>query len=147
MTRYTARCRRSRDWWAISVPELKGLHSQARRIDQVEGMARDAIALMLDVAPDSFDVDVVPEIPEEVAEALAAREAANQAEERARTALRVAVQSLLRSGLTVRDAGRLLKISPARVSQIALGATGTRRGGGNGGQSRAPQRRSVADAG
>lgn len=55
-TRYTAVCRRAGDWWAIAVPEINGVHTQARRLDQVEHMAREAIALMLDVAPDSFDV-------------------------------------------------------------------------------------------
>src|SRR5690242_11280287 len=31
---YTVLARRSGGWWAISVPELKGVHSQARRLDQ-----------------------------------------------------------------------------------------------------------------
>jgi predicted RNase H-like HicB family nuclease len=47
----------------MSVPEIKGLHSQARRLDQVEDMARDAIALMLDVPAESFAVEVRPELP------------------------------------------------------------------------------------
>lgn len=62
MRTYTAVCRRSGDWWAISVDELKGVHSQARRARQVDAMARDAIALFLDVAPDSFNVTVRPEV-------------------------------------------------------------------------------------
>jgi predicted RNase H-like HicB family nuclease len=48
---YTAVCRRSGSWWAIGVRELKGVHTQARRLDQVAAMAREAIALMLDVDP------------------------------------------------------------------------------------------------
>jgi predicted RNase H-like HicB family nuclease len=119
VTSYTAVCRRSGDWWAISVPEIKGVHSQAKRLDQAEDMAREAIALMLDVAPDSFTVDVRPEVPDEVAVALAARQEAERAEERANRATCEAVVSLLYSGLTVRDAGRLLHISPQRVSQIS----------------------------
>lgn len=55
---YTARCVRSGKWWAIEVPEVRGAHSQARRLDQVEAQARDAVALLLDVPPDSFDMDV-----------------------------------------------------------------------------------------
>ncbi|MEU3452396.1 hypothetical protein ABZ671_02140 [Micromonospora sp. NPDC006766] len=47
------------------MPEIKGVFSQARRLDQVEGMAREAIALMLDVDPHSFDVDVQPDLPQE----------------------------------------------------------------------------------
>lgn len=117
--RYTAVCRRSGDWWAISVPEIRGVHTQAKRLDQAEDMAREAIALMLDVAPDSFAVDVRPEVPDEVATALTARREAEKAEERANQTTAAAVTSLLAGGLTVRDAGRLLSLSPQRVSQIA----------------------------
>ena len=53
----------SGDWWAISVPEVKGAFSQARRLDQVEGMAREAIALILDVDRQSFDIEVLPDLP------------------------------------------------------------------------------------
>jgi len=41
----------------VQVEEL-GVFTQARRLDRVEFMARDAIALLLDVPPDSFDVTV-----------------------------------------------------------------------------------------
>lgn len=58
-TRYAAVCRRSDDWWAVAVLELRGAHTQARRLDQAEHVARDAISLMLDVAPGSFDVDLL----------------------------------------------------------------------------------------
>ncbi|MFD0741315.1 type II toxin-antitoxin system HicB family antitoxin [Phytohabitans flavus] len=121
MKTYTAVCRRSGDWWAISVPELKGVHTQARRLDQAEGMARDAIALMLEVDPATVAVDVRPELPEVVSHALAARRAARQAEEAAEQATATAVQSLLGDGYTVRDAGALLHLSPQRISQIAPG--------------------------
>ena len=53
---YTARCERSGRWWAVHVPEINGVRTQARRLDQVEAMARDAIAGALDVPPDSFDI-------------------------------------------------------------------------------------------
>ena len=46
---YRVRAVRSGGWWAITVPELPGVFSQARRLDQVETMAREAIALMLDI--------------------------------------------------------------------------------------------------
>jgi predicted RNase H-like HicB family nuclease len=48
---YTARYRRSGEWWAIDVPELPGIHSQAERIEDVAAQARDAIGLALDVDP------------------------------------------------------------------------------------------------
>ena len=60
---YTARCQRVVDWWAVSVPELSGVHTQAHRLEKVEAMVRDAIALFLDVHPDSFDVKIEPVLP------------------------------------------------------------------------------------
>ena len=124
---YTAVCRRAGDWWAISVPEIKGVHTQARRLDQVEAMARDAIALFLDVTPDTLAIEVRPEVPAEAAEAVAARKAAREAETWADKLTRAAAAALLAKGYTVRDAGALLGISPQRVSQLTAGSShGTR---------------------
>lgn len=55
---YSVNAERSGDWWAITVSELPGVFSQAKRRDQIEEMARDAIALFLDVPVDSFRVRV-----------------------------------------------------------------------------------------
>ena len=63
---YTARCQRSGDWWAISVPDLRGVHTQARRLEKAEAMVRDAIALFLDVPSDSFDVRIEPVLPRDL---------------------------------------------------------------------------------
>lgn len=41
----------SGEWWAITVPSLRGVFSQARHLDEVSSAAREAIALMLDVDP------------------------------------------------------------------------------------------------
>jgi predicted RNase H-like HicB family nuclease len=120
---YTAVCRRAGDWWAISVPEIKGVHTQARRLDQVEAMVRDAIALFLDVAPDTLAIEVRPEVPAEATEAVAARKAAREAETWADRLTRSAAAALLAKGYTVRDAGALLDISPQRVSQLTAGSS------------------------
>jgi predicted RNase H-like HicB family nuclease len=116
---YSVVCRRVGGWWAISVPRLKGVHTQARRLDQVAAMARDAIALMLDVDPSTVEVEVRPELPTTVTEALGARKAAREADEKAERATGVAVRALLDDGYTVRDVGALLGLSPQRISQIA----------------------------
>ena len=42
----TARVTRSDGWWAISVDEIPGLFTQARRLDQVADMVRDAASLL-----------------------------------------------------------------------------------------------------
>ena len=50
---------RSGDWWAITVPALRGVFSQARSIEDVPAQAREAIAMMLDVEPaDVGPIDV-----------------------------------------------------------------------------------------
>jgi predicted RNase H-like HicB family nuclease len=119
---YTAVARRSGGWWAISVPEIKGVHSQARRLDQVPVMAAEAIALMLDVDPSTIAVQVQPQAPGLVAKAMRARRDARTAESHAEEATAAAVLDLLDAGYTVRDAGQLLELSPQRISQIAARA-------------------------
>jgi len=42
---YTARCQRSGDWWAISVPELKGVNTQARRLEKKVGSLDEVCCL------------------------------------------------------------------------------------------------------
>ena len=41
----------SGEWWAITVPSLRSVFSQARHLDDAPAAAREAIALMLDVDP------------------------------------------------------------------------------------------------
>jgi predicted RNase H-like HicB family nuclease len=119
---YTANAARDRDWWAITVDELPGVFSQARRLDQVEAMARDAIGLLLDIPSGAFDLSVrrtlAPETErivnaakEAKAEAIAHQQVAS---ERSRTAAR----TLAAQGLPQRDIGRLLDLSHQRVAQL-----------------------------
>lgn len=119
MKTYSAVCRRVDNWWAISVPELKGVHTQARRLDQVAAMTQEAIALVLDIDPATVNVDVRPELPVTVTTALHARQTAREADEKAEQTTTIAVRALLHDGYTVRDAGALLGLSPQRISQIA----------------------------
>jgi predicted RNase H-like HicB family nuclease len=87
-TTYRAVARRTSNWWAIEVPGLPGVITQARYLDQVEEMVRDAIAAMLDVGPASVDVTVEPmlegDVAEAVAEARTRRGESRAADERAR---------------------------------------------------------------
>jgi predicted RNase H-like HicB family nuclease len=119
VTTYSVVCRRAGSWWAISVPGLKGVHTQARRLDQVAAMAREAIALMLDTDPATIQVEVHPELPDAATQALDARRAAREADQTAERATATAVRALLSDGYTVRDTGALLGLSPQRISQIA----------------------------
>ena len=120
---YRVRAVRSGTWWAMTIPELPGVFSQARRLDQVEAMAREAIAMMLDVGTDQIgqiEVEIVTPAP---AAALIgtmhdALDTAREATETAASARREAAKALRADGLPMRDVGRLLGLSHQRVSQI-----------------------------
>jgi predicted RNase H-like HicB family nuclease len=47
--RYTAEVERSGRWWAIRVPELRGVHSQSRTLDGVEPLVRGASTCYVDI--------------------------------------------------------------------------------------------------
>jgi predicted RNase H-like HicB family nuclease len=120
---YTVRVQRSGDWWAIDVAEIRGVFSQARRLDRVEYMTRDAIALWFEVPEDSFDLDIRVELPPKVRGVVdavdTARASSVAAQRQESEALRAAADAMLGSGLTMRDAGRLLGVSHQRIAQLA----------------------------
>ena len=122
---YTAVCRPSGRWWLIDVPELD-LFTEAFRLDRVEHMARDLIALWLEVPMDSFRVVVKPELGPEldaaVDRARKARDRGDRAQRDAAQASSAAVSALLGLGLSMREAGQLLGLSHQRVAQIAAAA-------------------------
>jgi predicted RNase H-like HicB family nuclease len=65
------RSRREGGWWIVTVDELEGVFSHAGRLEQVEGLIRDAIALWLDASPESFELLMLPpDIPNEAANAI-----------------------------------------------------------------------------
>ncbi len=126
---YTARCQRSGDWWAISVPEVRGVHTQARRLEKAEAMVRDAIALFLDVPSDSFDVRIEPVLPRDLQGKVGrARKVRGEAEilqhEAAIASAEVAADLVQTAHLTVRDAGRVLGLSHQRITQLLKAASG-----------------------
>jgi len=122
MKRYTVRARRVGSWWALDVEGVGGAHTQVRRIDLAEQMAREAIAGVLDVAPTAFEVVIAPEVPAAartaVTQATRARLDAAHAQEAAAQLTRDAARRLVETGLTVRDAGVLLGVSHQRIAQL-----------------------------
>jgi predicted RNase H-like HicB family nuclease len=127
---YTVQATHSGRWWAITAPDLAGVHSQARSIDEIEPMVREAIALWLsattgvEVAEDDFDVTVDLQLPVSAGRAVAAwRKSADKADRaKAEAAERqvTAAQALVgRAGLTLKDAGQVLGgMSLQRVGQL-----------------------------
>lgn len=121
MTTYQVRAKRWARGWELHIDGV-GV-TQARRLNDAETMARDYIAMDLDLAEDAFDVEVAEiEVDEETDslahDALQAVEDAQRAQVAAAQRVSETVQRLTRDGLTNREIARYLDVSPQRISQI-----------------------------
>ena len=121
--RVTAKVTRSGEWWAVEVPEVPGVFTQAKRLEQVPEMVRDAVALMAEVDEGSVEVDIEAHVSipldEQIMRAKALSQQARSASDQAAELRRQMVARLRHEEhLTVRDVGVLLDISPQRVSQL-----------------------------
>lgn len=56
----TALVTREGDWWAVQVPEVAGLFTQASSLAEVPDQVRDAVGLLLGIAGADVDVEVRP---------------------------------------------------------------------------------------
>jgi predicted RNase H-like HicB family nuclease len=126
---YVAEAVRDEDgWWIVEVPAVEGAMTQAPRLDQVEEMARDVVALLLELPPDSFDVVVRPRLAEPLASQLAEtcqlRRQAEESQVKAAAATGPLIERLLGSGFRVREIGELLGITYQRAAQLAARARG-----------------------
>ncbi len=88
-------------------------------------MARDLIAVMEEVDPQSFGLDVSVELPAEVTVHLERSQTLRQKSDRtkhlAAQEVRVAAKELRGRGLTVRDIGAALDVSYQRAHQLISG--------------------------
>lgn len=107
-------------WWAVEVPEIPGLFTEARRLDQIADLVKEAAVFM--IGTDDLDVVVVPNVPaydDLIDSAVGLRDRQQRLEREATAASRRAVSTLRHdAGLTTRDVASLLRITPQRVSQI-----------------------------
>ncbi|MDQ1736553.1 MAG: hypothetical protein QOH56_2804 [Pseudonocardiales bacterium] len=123
MNTYTVRVAREGKWWMVRVPDIDGL-TQARRLSEVDEMARSLIAITLDVPEESFGMKVELEAIEDVrvTERLdaihAAEEAAEEAMAAAREQQRELARTLARCGVPVRDIGTAMHVSFQRAQQL-----------------------------
>ena len=119
---YTALARRDGARWSITVAELPGVSGQARRLDLIEDVVRDAVARRLGVDVASFDVVVSEHLDAltrlVVNDAVRARDEAFERQRVATTKSREAARTLQRQGLPHRDIGRLLRLSHQRIAQL-----------------------------
>ena len=114
---------RDEGWWIMHARMPRTIiYSQAKRIDDVEFMIRDAIAGVLDVDPDSFGVELNFDLDSDVLNQVnRAREASAEAaeiQERASRESRAAVHALRNEGFTLKEAGYFLGVTPQRVAQL-----------------------------
>lgn len=120
----TAEAERSDKWWAVEVPEIEGLFTQARRLDQVPAMVKDAAALLTGQPEDSFEVVIQvhvhnPSLQALIREALAQGAAAARMQAEASEKTRKAARCLAQDeGLTVREIGEVLGVSHQRAHQL-----------------------------
>jgi hypothetical protein len=61
---YEVKVTREGKWWMVAIPAIDGL-TQARRLSEAELMAKEYIAVTLDVPIESVDVDAL-NLPNEV---------------------------------------------------------------------------------
>jgi hypothetical protein len=116
-TAFTALCERAGRWWTIRVPQIEGMTTQARSLDQAEIVTRQLIARTLSIPAESIRVDVLPDAPAPVTQALQMRHAARQAVEAATRATIEALDVLASEGIAFRDAATMLGLSPAELEQ------------------------------
>lgn len=118
----TAHCVRSEGWWAVEVPEIRGLHTQARRLDQVEHMVLDAASLLTDRPESDFEVELAVDLPTPTANMVRRRakaaQDAKEAQEFASSLSREAAARLAADGLTTRDIGTMLGMTHQRAGQL-----------------------------
>ncbi|MDP9846372.1 hypothetical protein [Streptosporangium lutulentum] len=125
MSTYHVTASRDEDWWGLVVggPGLKRTyHTQVKRLDHAEAMARDLIALMLEIDESEVgDIDVIladAELAEELAATQQAREAAERQREEAGRRTRQIAQRMRARGYSQRDIGVLLGISHQAVGKL-----------------------------
>lgn len=117
---------RSGDWWAIEVTSglpanVLGV-SQARRLTEVETVARSLIVDLLEVSIDDVEIDLLIELPAELRHMIDLYRDADVVENAARSEAALArsraAAAFLDAHLTMREAGELLGVSHQRIKQL-----------------------------
>jgi predicted RNase H-like HicB family nuclease len=121
--RYDVTVTREGRWWMIHIPELDGV-TQARRVSEIELMAREYIAVTLDVKLSDVDVSLSYgdvggiSVGEKVALIRHDKEAAAQLEAEAAHEAAELAKGLASADVPLRDIGALLGVSHQRAHQL-----------------------------
>lgn len=115
----TARVQRSGDYWAVEVPEVPGVFTQAKRLDQVEEMVVDAVKTMTGEDAHVLCIEMEPELNALLLQLEELRRLAREAEGHLAAANRsMAVHLVKDYELPLRDVGKIMGISHQRVDQL-----------------------------
>lgn len=116
--------RRSGDWWALSVPEFPGVHSQVRRLEQAEAMIKEAIGLAFEVSPSEVNVHgpvivVNPELDELLLRTRTYREYLVELRAEVDALSRRLARDMAEEGIPVRDIAKALDVSFQHAAKLA----------------------------
>jgi len=123
MKTYEIRVYRDGKWWMVEIPEIDGL-TQARRLSEVEDMARSFIAVDQDVAPSEIQLrspQVIvsgEDLGSTMRDILEFRKTARVAEEKAAALMVATARRLAKQQVPLRDIGEVLGVSHQRVHQL-----------------------------
>lgn len=117
----TAHARRDEGWWRVSIPELEGIVTQTRRLDQIPSAVVKVLKNHPDFKEHDIDVQVVLDKERQAAvdEVLRLRDRADKTRQEASLAVKALVQQLAHDGLSYRDIGTLLQVSYQYVQTLA----------------------------
>ncbi|WP_427890842.1 hypothetical protein ACQHIV_01330 [Kribbella sp. GL6] len=129
MKTYEVSVRREGRWWMVAVPALDGL-TQARRLDEVERMAREYVAVSTDVPLSKVAVEVTgieaggQDLLEAKTLVEGLRRRAKDLEALVAELTREVASVLTDVDVPVRDVSSVLGVSHQRVSQLVQSALG-----------------------
>lgn len=119
----TAKAVQTDGWWVAFFTINGRKHgTQAKRLDKLEAMVKEAASLLTDKPESDFTVTITIDMPQYIEAVQEYKEASKEADaaiQKAAQSSRAAVDTLKRAGLSVRDISTLMEISPQRVSQLA----------------------------
>ena len=116
-----AECERKAGAWRVRVPELGNLLISTKRLDLATEQIKDLVQESNDVDRCEIVVKVITSIPGvmcDLEEAQRKMKDAQRLQEEASREIRAVVATLREQGLSMRDIGVLLRISPQRVAQL-----------------------------
>lgn len=123
--RYAAEVTREGRWWMVAVPEIGGL-TQARRLGDVELMARELIAVTAGADVSEVEVSVhvqsvgtVVDLDARLRSIRSARAEASRLEHEASLDAAALARDLAGQRIPLRDVGAILGVSHQRAHQLA----------------------------